>query len=152
MHYCLVWEAEMTINAAETTVNATISMTENIFIPLKIVKRGSHRGKILSNTYSTEKTEPDAVLVNGIVKAYFWEKLIYEQFDGDLETFCLKNKFSKRHVQQILKLNLLSPRIKEAIMNGNHPKHLLLRDLVRKPFPLSWIEQEKMMEFNFKSS
>jgi hypothetical protein len=122
-------------------------LTENVFIPLKIIKRGSHRGKILGDTYSAEKSDLDAALVNGIVKAYLWEKLIYEQFDGDLMMFCLKNKLSKRHVQQILKLNLLSPRIKEAILSGNHPKHLLLRDLVRKSVPVSWIEQEKTMGF-----
>jgi hypothetical protein len=96
--------------------NTAISMTENIFIPLKIVKRGSHREKILSDTYSAEKSDPDAALVNGIVKAYLREKLICEQFDGD---------------------------------SGNHPKYLLLRDLVRKLFPFSWTEQEKMLGFEF---
>ncbi|MDR3179304.1 MAG: hypothetical protein LBT70_00170 [Holosporaceae bacterium] len=130
-----------------TTTNTENSMIENVFIPLKIVKRGSHSGKILSKTYSVEKTEPNETLVAGILKAYLWEKIIYEQFDGNFELFCINNKFSKRYVQQILKLNLLSPKLKEAILTGNHPKHLLLRDLVRKPFPVSWIEQEKMMGF-----
>lgn len=122
-------------------------LVESVFIPLKIVKRGSHRGKILSETYSSEKMEQDETLINGILKAYLWEKIIYEQFDGDLVMFCIQNKFSKGYVQQILKLNLLSPKIKEAILDGKHPKHLLLRDLVRKPFPISWPEQEKMMGF-----
>jgi hypothetical protein len=116
-----------------------------------IIKRGSHRGKILSETYSAEKTEPDETLVSGIVKAYLWEKIIREQFAGNLEMFCLQNKFSKRYVQQVLKLNLLSPKIKEAIMDGKHPKHLLLRDLVRKSFPIMWSEQKKMMGFNFEN-
>ncbi|GHU19459.1 hypothetical protein FACS189472_09250 [Alphaproteobacteria bacterium] len=71
-------------------------LIENVFIPLKIVKRGSHKGKILSKTYSAEKEEPDETLVRGLLKAYLWEKIIYEQFDGDLEIFCRKNKFSKR--------------------------------------------------------
>jgi hypothetical protein len=123
------------------------SLVENVFIPLKIVKRGSHRGKILSETYSAEKSEPDEALIGGILKAYLCEKIIYEQLAGNLEMFCLKNKFSKGYVRQTLKLNLLSPKIKEAILNGKHPKHLLLRDLVRKPFPIMWNEQEKMMGF-----
>jgi hypothetical protein len=119
----LVWEHDMTTNAA-------ISAIENIFIPLKIVKRGSHKGKILSQTYSAEKLELNEALINGILKAHLWEKLIYEQFDGDLEMFCLKNKLSKGHVQQIIKLNRLSPRIKTAILDGEHPKHLLLREIL----------------------
>ncbi|GHT94146.1 hypothetical protein FACS1894122_10480 [Alphaproteobacteria bacterium] len=140
------------------TINATIAMIdeaaakqsqliENVFIPLKIVKRGSHKGKILSKTYSAEKEEADETLINGLIKAYLWEKLIYEQFDGDLETFCLQNKFSKRYVQQVLKLNILSPKIKEAILDGKRPKHLLLRDLVRKPFSYTWEEQERTLGF-----
>ncbi|GHT92021.1 hypothetical protein FACS1894122_05300 [Alphaproteobacteria bacterium] len=127
------------------TTNA--QFIENIIIPVRIVKRGSHKSKILSRTYSAEQMEVDETLINGLIKAYLWEKLIYEQFDGDLETFCLQNKFSKRYVQQMLKLNLLSPKIKEAILDGKHPKHLLLRDLVRKPFSYIWEKQEKMMGF-----
>jgi hypothetical protein len=134
------------------TINAAIPMTENVFIPLKIVKRGSHRGKILTKTYSAEKTEPDETLINGILKAYLWEKIIYEQFDGDLQMFSLKNKLSRGYVQQILKLNLLSPRIKTAILIGKHPKHLPLRDLVRKSFPLLWNKQERKLGFNLKSA
>jgi phosphoribosylaminoimidazole-succinocarboxamide synthase len=140
MPCCSDWEPEMTVNTA-------ISMTENVFIPLKIVKRGGLRGRFLSKTYSAEKNEVDKTLVKGLLKAHLWEKLIYEQFDGDIDLFCIKNKLSKGYVQQILRLNLLSPRIKEAILGGNHPKHLVLRNLVRKPLPASWIEQEKMLGF-----
>ncbi|GHT94227.1 hypothetical protein FACS1894122_10640 [Alphaproteobacteria bacterium] len=141
----------MTINATIATVDEAAAeqsqLIENVFIPLKIVKRGSHKGKILSKTYSAEKEEADETLINGLIKAYSWEKIIYEQLDGDLEMFCKQNKFSKRYVQQVLKLNLLSPKIKEAILDGKHPKHLLLRDLVRKPFSHIWEKQEKMMGF-----
>jgi hypothetical protein len=137
---CSDWGAEMITNAA-------ISMTENIFIPLKIVKRGGYKGKVLSKTYSAEKTELNEALVRGLLKAHLWEKLIYEQFDGDIDLFCQKNKFSRRYAQQILKLNLLSPRIKEAIMNGNQPKNLLLDDVIKKPLPLLWQKQEEMLGF-----
>jgi hypothetical protein len=140
----------MTTNATITTINEAAvqsQLIENVFIPLKIVKRGSYKGKVLSQTYSAEKQEPDETLVRGILKAYLWEKIIYEQFDGDLETFCRQNKFSKRYGQQILKLNLLSPKIKEAILNGRHPKNLLLSDLVKKPIPIVWNEQEKALGF-----
>jgi hypothetical protein len=86
MLYCSDWEPEMITNTA-------ISMTENVFIPLKIVKRGGYKGKVLSKTYSTEKTELNETLVRGLLKAYLWEKVIYEQFDGDIDLFCQRNKF-----------------------------------------------------------
>ena len=122
-------------------------MIENVFIPLKIVKRGVYKGQVFSRGCSSEKPEINETLIHGLLKAYLWEKIIYEQFGGDMEMFCLKNKFSKRYVQQILKLNLLSPKIKEAILDGKHPKYILLRDLVRKPFPITWMEQEKILGF-----
>jgi hypothetical protein len=120
---------------------------ENVFVPLKIIKRGGLRGKFLSKTYSAEKTEINEPLLNGLLKAYLWEKIIYEKFDGDLELFCLKNKFSTSYVRKILRLNLLSPKIKEAILNGNHPKHLVMVHLKHQFFPVLWKEQEKAMGF-----
>jgi hypothetical protein len=64
----------------------------------------------------------------------------------EILTFSVKGiSFSKRYAQQILKLNLLSPRIKEAIMSGNQPKNLLLDDVIKKPLPLLWQKQEEML-------
>jgi hypothetical protein len=138
----------MAANSAILTEQNVPRLVENIFIPLKIVKRGGgYKGQVLSNTYSAEKTEINETLVLGILKAYLWEKIIYEQLDGDLDLFCLQNKFSKQYVRNILKLNLLSPKIKEAIMNGKQPKHLLLRDLTQKSFSIVWEEQEKTRGF-----
>jgi hypothetical protein len=68
-------------------------MIKNVFITLKIVKRGGYKGKVLSKTYSVEKSEPNETLVRGLLKANLWEKLIYEEFDGDLEMFCKKINF-----------------------------------------------------------
>lgn len=99
----------------------------------------------MSNTHSAEKPEINETLVRALLKAYLWEKIIYEQFDGNLDLFCQKNKFSKRYAQKILKLNLLSPKIKEAIMSSNQPKSLLLEDLMKKPIAMNWVGQEKMM-------
>jgi len=67
-------------------------MIENVFIPLRIVKRGSYRGRILSTTYSSEERGRDEVLISGLLKSYLWEKIIYKQFGGDMEMFCLKKR------------------------------------------------------------
>lgn len=111
-------------------------MSETIFILLKIIKRGGYKGRVLSQKYSVEKAELNENLIHALLKAYLWEKIIYEQFDGNFDIFCQKNKFSKRYAQKILKLNLLSPRIKEAIMNGKQSKNLLLEDLMRNSGPV----------------
>jgi hypothetical protein len=49
-----------------------------------------------------------------------------------------------KYVLKVLRLNTLSPDIKSAIMNGLHSKILVLKDLLKKPFPLLWSEQKTM--------
>lgn len=67
--------------------------------------------------------------------------------DVDLEEFCRQKKLTEKYVLKVLRLNILSPSIKTGIMNGTQPKTLVLKDLLQKPFPLLWSEQEKTMMF-----
>jgi site-specific DNA recombinase len=46
-------------------------------------------------------------------------------------------------VQLILRLNFLAPKLKEAILFGEHPRHLKLSDLMNN-VPVLWSEQEEM--------
>jgi hypothetical protein len=62
----------------------------------------------------------------------------------DLEEFCRKKRLTQKYVIKVLRLNTLSPSIKAAIMNGTQPKTLVLKDLLRKPFPPIWEEMEKL--------
>jgi hypothetical protein len=82
----------------------------------------------------------DDILVQALGKAKLWENELMAG-DVDLEEFCRRKKLTMRYV---LKLNTLSPSIKAAIMNGLQPKTLVLKDLLRKPFPPIWEEQERM--------
>jgi hypothetical protein len=41
-----------------------------------------------------------------------------------------------------MNLNYLSPKIKEMILDGTHPKHLKLQDLM-EDIPVLWSEQEE---------
>jgi hypothetical protein len=81
--------------------------------------------------------------VQALGRAKLWENELMSG-EVDLEEFCNKKKLTPKHVIKVLRLNTLSPRIKEAIMNGPQPKTLVLKDLLKKPFPLLWKEQERM--------
>jgi hypothetical protein len=85
----------------------------------------------------------DDALVQALGKAKLWENELTKG-TVDLEEFCRKKHLTQKYVLKVLRLNTLSPKIKAAIMNGTQPKTLVLKDLLRKPFPPIWEEMEKM--------
>jgi site-specific DNA recombinase len=54
-----------------------------------------------------------------------------------------KRGIAESYVRKIMNLNYLSPKIKELILDGKHPKHLKLQDLMAD-IPVLWSEQEEM--------
>ena len=113
-------------------------MKDEIIIPIKIVKRGSAKIKVLRNS---EKQKINKFLRRALAKAYKWESDLIIASDPDLYIF--RNKLSKRYMMRILKLINLSPKIKKAIMNGSFPQNILLQDLICKELPLLWKDQER---------
>lgn len=111
--------------------------SKEIFVPIKVVKRGMAKSHVFRAPQDPGINEP---LRRAIVKAYKWENEISTcGSDG----FPERHKVSKRYVQQILRLNCLSPRIKKAIMDGTFPRHILLQDLKYSNLALLWREQER---------
>jgi hypothetical protein len=119
------------------------TLIQKVKIPFKIAKRGKHKPRIIKPNNSVDEKIMDDALVQALGKAKLWEN---ELTAGtvDLEEFCRKKHLTQKYVLKVLRLNTLSPKIKAAIMNGTQPKTLVLQDLLQKPFPLVWVEQEEM--------
>jgi hypothetical protein len=116
------------------------SLRQEIFIPIKIVKRGSAKSKIIEPDCTFSKPTLNQPLLQALVKAYKWEREITKI--GDIDFYCSQNKLSKRYVQRIMRLNNLNPKIKKAILDGTFPQTILLQDLITKPMNLLWQEQD----------
>ncbi|MDR0580871.1 MAG: hypothetical protein LBG04_02015 [Holosporaceae bacterium] len=112
-------------------------LKQEVFIPIRIIKRGSVKTKII--TPDNAFPSLNQPLVRALLKAHKWELEIAKI--GDIDIYCRQNKLSKRYLQRILRLNNLSPRIKKAILDGTFPPTILLQDLVTKPMDLLWHEQ-----------
>ncbi|MDR0632373.1 MAG: hypothetical protein LBF54_04025 [Holosporaceae bacterium] len=119
------------------------TLVQKVKIPFKIVKRGKHKPHIIKPNNSVDEKIMDDVLVRALGRAKLWENELMGG-DVDLEEFCRRKKLTMRYVLKVLRLNTLSPSIKTAIMNGMQPKTLVPKDLLKKPFPLVWEEQERM--------
>lgn len=121
--------------------NTEPSLKREVFIPIKIVKRGSAKTQVIaSNDRRSKLNHP---LARALIKAYKWEKEMLEF--GGIDLYCRRNKLSKRYVQRIIKLNFLNPRIKKAIMDGDFPQNILLQDLVYKQIDILWHKQDSMI-------
>lgn len=118
--------------------NTEPSLKREVFIPIKIVKRGSAKTQIIVSSDKRQKLNHP--LARALIKAHKWEKEMLEF--GGIDLYCRKNKLSKRYVQRIIKLNFLNPRIKKAIMNGEFPQNILLQDLILKPVDILWKDQD----------
>lgn len=116
-------------------------LIREVFIPIKIVKRGSARSKVMHPTEPRKNLNKP--LIRGLAKAYKWETEITNF--GRADWYINKNKLSKAYVRRVLKLNNLSPKIKKAIMNGEFPANILLQDLLFADINLLWSEQEKTL-------
>ena len=112
-----------------------------VFIPVKIVKRGSAKSKIVHQTDSPKTL--NRPLLRALAKAYRWENGIRDF--GRADWYINKNNLSKAYVRRILKLNNLSPKIKKAIVNGDFPRDILLQDLIFSEISLLWSEQERKL-------
>jgi hypothetical protein len=119
---------------------AESGLKQEVFIPIKIVKRGSAKSKIIEPAGAFSKPTLNQPLLQALVKAYKWEREITKI--GDIDLYCNKNKLSKRYVLRVMRLNSLNPRIKKAIADGSFPATILLQDLIYKPIDLLWHRQD----------
>jgi len=63
-----------------------------------------------------------------------------------IEALAARLKQERRHVGRTLSLAFLSPGITRAILKGEQPSGLRLAHLLDADIPLSWREQEVMIE------
>lgn len=108
---------------------------------LLIVPSAKRGATASANT--TVKRVPNAKLVRALVKAHQYQKLL------DSGKYPNAKALAKKYgvgVYDVLPLNLLAPKIKAAILNGNQARELSLLKL-RQGFSDSWQEQIKNFVF-----
>lgn len=121
--------------------------TISILVPIKLKRKGC-RKLIISPDSAPAQTSvrQDATLMNGIAKAWRWQALYERGRFSCLNDFAEKYKINKSYAARIMRLNMLAPDIRLAIMDGTQPKSLQLADLMH-PFPEDWQKQREKLGF-----
>jgi hypothetical protein len=119
--------------------------TIQIFVPIKIRKRGVSAMMILPKSENHIKHFDDK-LINAFAKAYQWKGIIEDENNNicSLSDLARKENISMSHATKVYRLNFISPKIIEAVVNGTAPRDLRLQDIFAKKAPEIWQEQEEM--------
>ena len=115
----------------------TIKLTTN-FEPHR------RRGELYLVTPKSSCSErtPVPSLVKAIARASDWyERIVAGEF-GTVVEIAKKTGLPACYVKRILKYAMLSPQITEAVISGQHPPNLTLREL-QDNIPIDWREQQK---------
>lgn len=114
-------------------------------VPMTFRRRGGKAVIVLPNG-SRAATQQEAIVDNTMIKvlarAFRWQRLMNDGTYTSMEEMAAAEKISPSYISRILRLSYLSPTIVQAIVEGRHPAHLTMKDLL-VPFPLAWAEQER---------
>jgi len=114
-------------------------------IPMKFRIRGGKTVMVLPDgTRAIERKEVivDNAMVKVIARGRRWHRLLAEGVYNTIEDLAAAEKINPSYVSRVTRTAFLAPAIVEAIMDGKHPAHLTMKDLLER-FPVEWIEQHK---------
>lgn len=119
----------------------TKSMTTDV--PMSFRRRGGKAVIVLPDgTRAARQQEAtvDNTMIKVIARAFRWQRLLNEGAYTSMDALATAEKISPSYISRILRLAYLAPDIVEAIVEGRHPAHLTMKDLLG-PFPLEWGRQ-----------
>jgi hypothetical protein len=116
----------------------------SIFMPLKVKRRGGHKMIIVPEGKEVlPENNVDQTLLKALVRAHLWQRQLRSGKFMSMQELCRVHKVTPKYVQLILRINLLAPKIKEAIIKGEQPKGLKLADIIQN-VPILWNEQQEI--------
>lgn len=121
-----------------------------VSIPYKFAVRGGRR-RVITPDQTFETTRPDnrnELLIKAVARGFRWRRMLDDgrfQTIGDISR---AENMNASYISRVSRLALLSPRIVEAILNGQQPRLLELKQLLA-PFPTDW--EAQLTHFGFAS-
>lgn len=91
-------------------------------------------------------TRQDDKLLKALGRAYRWHSWILTGKYKNADEMAERQKIDKSYMQRVMRIMQLSPKIIEAILDGEQPEGFALRDIERTFTPI-WAEQEKQFGF-----
>ena len=115
----------------------------SVDLPMTFKKRGGRKVIVLPDGTQGNPAPMatiDNTMIKAISRAFRWQRLLENGTYGCLEEIAKAEKIGSSFVSRIIRLALLAPDIVEAILEGQQPASLTLKDLML-PFPVEWAGQ-----------
>jgi hypothetical protein len=116
-----------------------------VHIPARFFRRHGRQMILTPNDASGKPPAiPDAneSLIEALAKAHLWQKQLEAGEYGGVEDLAKAVGVDRTYVGRMLRLTALAPDIVEAVLRGNEPSGMSLRQL-QKELPVNWDEQRK---------
>lgn len=88
----------------------------------------------------------DEKLLKALGRAYRWHSWLLTGKYASVQEMAEKQEINKSYMQRIMRIMQLSPKIIEAILDGQQPEGFALRDIEQTFSPL-WAEQREQFGF-----
>ncbi len=85
----------------------------------------------------------DNAMVKLIARGHRWHRKLFDGTHASIEDLAKSENISPSFVSRTLRLAYLSPALVEAILDGKHPAHLTMKDLM-EPFLMEWERQQEL--------
>jgi hypothetical protein len=118
------------------------------FVPMKLKRRGVELRIILGGKDEIRR-KVDPALLKAIARARRWFEEVASGHVPSLAAIARGEHLAKRYVARLTKLAFITPSVVEAVVEGRAPAALNLQMLMDPRFslPLSWKDQERLLEF-----
>lgn len=110
----------------------------SIKVPLNMKRHGGRKFILIPKNVriTSPQGKPDETMVKALARAWMWQKSLDSGKYTSIEELADKNDINPSYISRMLRLNLLGPDIKEAILNGTQPRTFNLQGMLT---PLSLI-------------
>lgn len=89
---------------------------------------------------------PDRSLIKALARAHRWKDWLLSGEVLSVDALAIRVGQERRHVGRTLSLAFLSPAITKTILKGEQPAALRLAHLLDADIPLSWREQDSLID------
>lgn len=115
-------------------------------LPIRARFRGGRARMIVPPGSAVRTAGPDRSLIKAVARAHRWKDMLISGEVTSIEALARRVGQERRHVGRTLSLAFLSPAITKAIVTGQQPAGLRLSQLLDTDIPLSWRDQQAMVE------
>ena len=118
--------------------------TITVTIPIALRRLGGRKQVITpagSQSKISQRSQVNTTLVKALARAHHWRAMLESNLYTSVRDLAKAENINESYLCRTLRLTLLSPKLTEAILNGQQPPGLDLKTLLNS-IPTNWEEQD----------